>query len=100
MLSVISLMLLIPAGSSKQYSSVNFYRWVKKVQKAYIQAPYPDRVVIGGTDKEGFLLGVHTEGGDSLRVAAEGMYHLPVLVQLPHEDVPEEGGGDEVLELL
>jgi hypothetical protein len=59
---------------------VNFYRWVKKFQKAYIQAPYPDRVVIGGTDKEGFLLGVHAEGGDCLRVAAEGMDHLSVLV--------------------
>jgi hypothetical protein len=66
MLSVISLMLLIPAGSSKQYSSVNFYRWVKKVKEAYIQAPDPNRVVIGGTDKEGFLLGVHAEGGDCL----------------------------------
>ena len=32
MLSVINLTLLIPAGSSKQYSSVNFYRWVKRVR--------------------------------------------------------------------
>jgi hypothetical protein len=71
-----------------------------KGYKAYIQTPDPDRVVIGGTDKEGLLLGVHAEGGDCLRVAAEGMDHLPVLVQLPHEDVTEEGRGDEILELL
>lgn len=61
------------------------------MKEAYIQAPDPDRVVIRGTDKERFLLGVHAEGGDCLRVTAEGMDHLPVLVELPHEDVTEEG---------
>ena len=88
----------------RQLETVQLCEFLQMGQKgqrqAYIQAPDPDRVVIGGTDKEGFLLGVHAEGGDCLRVPGEGMNHLPVLVQLPHEDVTEVGGGDEILELL
>ena len=56
----ISLMLLMPAGNSKQYNSVNFYK-DQTLISSYIKTPYPNGVIVRCRYEESPLLRVYTQ---------------------------------------